>query len=228
MRCSAGASARFDAHGDAAICAALDWVLRHQPGTLVFTVLTLVATIWLYVVIPKGFLPQQDTGLLVGVTDAAQDISFATMAERQRALAELIARDPDVVAVDSFVGAGTVNPTLNSGRLYIDIGSPDHRASSAAAIMERLHRAASSACPASRCICSRCRTSRSRPAPRARSTSTSCRISTRRAAALDASGCSMRCARQPELADVASDQQDEGLQMMVTIDRAAAARSASP
>ena len=136
----------------------LDWVLRHRTATLVCTALTLVATIWLYVVIPKGFLPQQDTGLLVGVTEAAQDISFATMAERQRALAEAIARDPAVRAVDSFVGAGTVNPTLNTGRLYIDIGLPRP------APRVRLRPSCSGCAPrlpvclASRCIFSRCRT----------------------------------------------------------------------
>ena len=114
------------------LCAGLDCVLRHRPATLAFSVLTLVATFWLYATIHKGFLPQQDTGLLIGTTDAPQDISFAAMSARQRAIADAIRRDPDVVAVDSFVGAGTVNPTLNSGRLYIDIGSPDRRASRAA------------------------------------------------------------------------------------------------
>ena len=114
----------FDATCEAYL-RSLDRVLRHRPATLVCTALTLVATIWLYIVIPKGFLPQQDTGMLVGVTDAAADISFAAMAERQRALADAIARDPAVRNVDSFVGAGTVNPTLSRGRLYIDIGSPE-------------------------------------------------------------------------------------------------------
>src|SRR5262249_51117690 len=113
----------FDATCDAYM-RSLGWVLRHRGATLVGTLLTLIATIWLYIVIPKGFLPQQDTGLLVGVTEAAQDISFATMAERQRAVADIIARDAAVRTVDSFVGVGTVNPTLNRGRLYIDIGSP--------------------------------------------------------------------------------------------------------
>ncbi len=70
------------------ICAVSIGCCGTATGTLICTGLTLVATIWLYVMIPKGFLPQQDTGLLVGVTDAAQDISFATMAERQRALAD--------------------------------------------------------------------------------------------------------------------------------------------
>src|SRR6185436_10344425 len=114
----------------------LDWVLRHRGATLLCTLLTLVATVWLYVVIPKGFLPQQDTGLLVGVTEAAQDISFSAMAEKQRATAELVSGDPAVRAVDSFVGAGTVNPTLNRGRLYIDIGPPDSRRDSAATVMQ--------------------------------------------------------------------------------------------
>ena len=95
----------------------------------------------LYATIQKGFLPQQDTGLLVGTTDAAQDISFAAMSERQQQIAALISRDPDVVTVDSFVGVGTVNTTLNSGRLYIDIGAPDQRKASAAAVMERLRAA---------------------------------------------------------------------------------------
>src|SRR5262249_39838790 len=119
----------------------LDWVLRHRRLTLGFTVLTLIATGVLYATISKGFLPQQDTGLLVGTTDAEQDISFAAMSERQQQVAALIARDPDVVAVDSFVGAGTVNTTLNSGRIYIDIGAPDQRKAPAAVVMERLRTA---------------------------------------------------------------------------------------
>jgi len=121
--------------------AGLDFVLRHRGATLAFTVLTLAATFGLYATIQKGFLPQQDTGLLVATTDAAQDISFAAMSERQQALAALIRADPDVVTVDSFVGAGTVNTTLNSGRIYIDIGAPDQRRSSAAIVMERLRQA---------------------------------------------------------------------------------------
>ncbi len=78
----------------------------------------------LYATVQKGFLPQQDTGLLVGTTDAAAGHLLRRHGGAPAALAEAIARDPDVAAVDSFVGAGTVNPTLNSGRLYIDIGSP--------------------------------------------------------------------------------------------------------
>ena len=117
----------FDANCDAYM-QSLDWVLRHRRATLVCTGLTLVATVWLYVVIPKGFLPQQDTGLLVGVTEAAQDISFAAMAERQRMLAEVVARDPAVRTVDSFVGVGTVNPTLVASRRRTGAGNSRRRA----------------------------------------------------------------------------------------------------
>ena len=84
----------------------LKWVLRHQLFTLMVAVGTLVATIWLYVLVPKGLLPQQDTGLIIGVTDAAQSISFKAMAQRQRSSRGAL-RDPDVASVASFVGAGT-------------------------------------------------------------------------------------------------------------------------
>ena len=88
---------------------------------------TFVASIWLYVVIPKGFVPEQDTGLIAGVTDAAQDISFESMSALQQRVADIIASDPDVINVVSFIGVGDENPTINSGRLYIDIGTPDRR-----------------------------------------------------------------------------------------------------
>ncbi|UFZ03295.1 efflux RND transporter permease subunit [Bradyrhizobium ontarionense] len=116
----------------------LGWVLRHQHVTLLFTLSTIILTVWLYVAIPKGFLPQQDTGLIIAVTDGPADTSFANMSARQRALGEIIARDKDVISVASFVGADTTNHTLSSGRLYINIGSPDRRAASAEAIMKRL------------------------------------------------------------------------------------------
>ncbi len=201
----------------------LDWVLRHRFGTLVCTALTLVATLWLYVVIPKGFLPQQDTGLLVGVTDAAQDISFETMAERQRALADVIARDPDVRRIDSFVGAGTINPTLNTGRLYIDIGSPDQRHISAAGIMRRLQNAVR-AVPGIALHLQPVQdvTIETRASPTQYQyvlqdlDPAELRLWTQRL--LDV------LRRDHNFADVTSDQQDQGLQMAIQIDRAAAAR----
>jgi multidrug efflux pump len=121
--------------------AGLVWTLRHQGKMLVITVLTIFASVWLYLVIPKGFVPQQDTGLISGVTDAAQDISFERMSTLQQKVADVIAQDPDVVSVTSFVGVGTENTTINSGRLYIDIGSPDGRHSSVTEIIDRLQNA---------------------------------------------------------------------------------------
>ncbi len=117
----------------------LRWSLRHQIITLTFTVLTFFASVWLYIIIPKGFVPTQDTGLIAGTTDAAPDISFENMSILQQRVANLIAKDPDVISVISFVGVGDENPTVNSGRLYIDIGPPDRRQASAAQIMRRLN-----------------------------------------------------------------------------------------
>ncbi len=119
----------------------LKWVLRHQFLTLMVAVATLVGTILLYLVVPKGLLPQQDTGLIVGVTDSAQSISFKAMTTRQRAVAEIVERDPDVVSVASFVGAGTVNATVNTGRLYITLKPRDQRSASASEIIDRLREA---------------------------------------------------------------------------------------
>jgi hydrophobe/amphiphile efflux-1 (HAE1) family protein len=119
----------------------LQWVLKHQPLTLGVAITTLVATIWLYIIVPKGLLPQQDTGLIVGVTDAAQSISFKAMVERQHAVADVVRKDPDVVSVASFVGAGAVNPTVNTGRLYINLKPRDQRQASASQVIDRLREA---------------------------------------------------------------------------------------
>ena len=119
----------------------LKWVLRHQAFTLWLAVATLVATIFLYIIVPKGLLPQQDTGVVIGVTDASETTSFHAMAERQRAIAEIVRRDPDVAAVASFVGAGTVNATVNTGRLYIKLTPRDRRRAGAGEIIDRLREA---------------------------------------------------------------------------------------
>ena len=119
----------------------LKWVLRHQRFTLFVAIATLVATVWLYLIIPKGLLPQQDTGLIVGVTDAAQSISFKGMASRQQIIAEKVRKDPDVVSVASFVGAGTVNSTVNVGKLYINLKPREQRKASASEVIDRLREA---------------------------------------------------------------------------------------
>jgi multidrug efflux pump len=116
----------------------LIWVLRHQLLVLSIAAATLVATVWLYIIIPKGLLPQQDTGMILGITDASQGISFSSMVKRQRVVADAVSKDPDVMYVASFVGGGTVNATMNTGRLYIGLKRRDARQASATEIIERL------------------------------------------------------------------------------------------
>ena len=99
----------------------LTWVLELQFATLVVAVATVVLTGYLYVVIPKGFFPTQDTGVIQGVSEASQSISFAAMAERQQALATEILKDPNVESLSSFIGVDGTNLTLNSGRFLINL-----------------------------------------------------------------------------------------------------------
>jgi multidrug efflux pump len=114
------------------------WVLDHQPLTLAVTVGTLALTLFLAWVVPKGFFPQQDTGLIVGVTEAAPSASFAHMMDRQRALADVVLRDPAVATVASFIGADGTNATSNSGRLSIALKPRKERSESAQEIIARL------------------------------------------------------------------------------------------
>src|SRR6185295_8372725 len=93
---------------------ALNWVLDRPTATLLVALATLVLTVALYVAIPKGFFPIQDTGLIQGITEAPQSISYAAMAERQQALAAEILKDPDVESLSSFIGVDGTNTTLNS------------------------------------------------------------------------------------------------------------------
>ncbi|MGA8013490.1 MAG: multidrug efflux RND transporter permease subunit [Candidatus Acidiferrales bacterium] len=116
----------------------LQVVLRHQPATLVVTVSTLALTILLYYYVPKGFFPVQDTGVILGVSDAQQAISFSAMSERQQALAAVILKDPDVVSLSSFIGVDGTNMTPNSGRIQINLRPRDDRKSSASEIIRRL------------------------------------------------------------------------------------------
>ena len=118
----------------------LDWVLERQGLTLLVAVATLVLTVLLYIVVPKGFLPLQDTGLITAVTEAAADVSFEQMQRLQAQVADVIARDPDVTGVASLVGAGTINTTANAGHLTITLRARDVRASAAPEIVARLQR----------------------------------------------------------------------------------------
>ena len=99
----------------------LNWVLDRQAATLVVATITLILTIVLYIFIPKGFFPIQDTGAIQGITEAPQTISFAAMAERQQALARVILQDPAVESLSSFIGVDGTNSTLNSGRMLINL-----------------------------------------------------------------------------------------------------------
>lgn len=107
--------------------AGLKVVLRHRFTTLLVMIGTIVVTGYLYVIIPKGFFPQQDTGLILGQSEAAQDISFQAMAERQQAMLDAIVRDPAVASVGSAVGAGGGTSTVNDGRVFIQLKSANQR-----------------------------------------------------------------------------------------------------
>ena len=116
----------------------LQVVLRHQPLTLLVAISMLVLTILLYIIVPKGFFPVQDTGVIQGISDAPQNISFSAMAERQQALARVILKDPAVESLSSFIGVDGINPTLNSGRILINLKPLEERKVSASDVIRRL------------------------------------------------------------------------------------------
>src|SRR6202040_3104330 len=116
----------------------LKFVLRFRTTTLLITAATLVGTILLYIYVPKGFFPVQDTGGILGVSEGAQDVSFQAMAQRQRALADVILKDPAVESLSSFIGVDGINTTLNSGRIQINLKPLDQRKLSASDVIRRL------------------------------------------------------------------------------------------
>jgi HAE1 family hydrophobic/amphiphilic exporter-1 len=120
---------------------ALDWVLARKALMLVVTLATLAGTIALYIVVPKGFFPQEDTGFLSGVTEAATDTSFEAMTVRQKELTDILSRDPAVEYINSTVGAGGPNVTANYGRLFIAL-KPRKDRESATVVMARLRQKA--------------------------------------------------------------------------------------
>jgi multidrug efflux pump len=116
----------------------LNWVLDRQTLTLGVAVGTLVLTALLYIVIPKGFFPVQDTGLIQGISEASGSVSYAGMADRQQALGATILKDPDVDSLSSFIGVDGTNVTLNSGRFLINLKSRDKRSATASQVIARL------------------------------------------------------------------------------------------
>jgi len=201
----------------------LRWVLRHQPGTLVVTIATLVLTIILYVVVPKGFFPVQDTGVILGVSEAPETISFAAMSERQQALVRVILKDPDVASLSSFIGIDGTNMTPNSGRIQINLKPRDERHADATEIIRRLQPALESVegitlyMQPVQDLTVENRVSRTQyqytledADPKELAEWTPRLIA--------------RLKALPELHDVASDQQNGGLQAMLDIDRDTASR----
>ncbi len=116
----------------------LQWVLKHQTATLIVTFGTLVFTIFLFIVVPKGFFPVQDTGVILGISDAPQTVSFTAMAQRQQALTQVILKDPAVDSLSSFIGIDGVNTTPNSGRIQINLKPRSQRKDTASEIIRRL------------------------------------------------------------------------------------------
>ena len=200
----------------------LRWVLAHQRFVLNVALLTLVATILLYVIVPKGLLPQQDTGVIVGVTDAAENISFKAMMERVHAVSEIVRQDPDVASVSASVGAGTVNATVNTARLYIVL-KPHNQRANAEKIIERLRNATRNVEGISLFM------------QAAQDLQINARISRTQFQYIlqDADAAELadwtpklvqKLGQLPQLSDVASDQQTNGLQLNVDVDREKASR----
>ncbi|MCX6905724.1 MAG: efflux RND transporter permease subunit, partial [Verrucomicrobia bacterium] len=201
----------------------LKWVLRHPSFMLMVALGTLVATIWLYKTVPKGFFPQQDTGILMGTSDAAQDISFTAMAELQQKAAKIVLDDPAVATVGSFIGAGGGSSTVNNGRMFITLKPLGQRNVSADQVIARLRRKLGEVgginlfLQASQDIRVGGRMSRAQ-----------FQYSLQSGDLGELNSWSTKLVeklrRTPELRDVSSDQQTRGLQTTVVIDRDAAAR----
>jgi hydrophobe/amphiphile efflux-1 (HAE1) family protein len=201
----------------------LKWVLQHQGFMLLVALATFVATIGLYVAVPKGFFPQQDTGGMFGTTEAAQDVSFATMAKLQDRVARIVLADPAIDTVGSFIAGGTAGSTVNNGRLFISLKPVGERKVRADAVIARLRRKLADV-PGITLFLQAIQDIR-----------VGGRLSkaqfqyTLQDADLDELNywtprLVARLQKFPQLADVSSDLQTRGLQMNVVIDRDAAAR----
>ncbi|HEU5342511.1 efflux RND transporter permease subunit, partial [Edaphobacter sp.] len=199
------------------------WVLRHQTFTLLVTLATFILTIYLYIAVPKGFFPVQDTGVLLAITEAPQTVSFTAMQQRQEQLAKVILEDPDVESVSSFIGIDGTNMTINTGRIQINLKDKDSRKASALDIIQRLESHVSQV-PGIQCYLQPLqdltvddRVSR-----------TQYQYSIEDASAEELAVWSDRMMQRmkqlPELTDVASDQQLGGLGAHLVIDRDTAAR----
>ncbi|MBY8949332.1 MULTISPECIES: MdtB/MuxB family multidrug efflux RND transporter permease subunit [unclassified Pseudomonas] len=201
----------------------LQWVLRHQPLTLLVAIATLGLTVVLYLVVPKGFFPVQDTGVIQGISEAPQSISFAAMSQRQQELAKIILTDPAVQSLSSYIGVDGDNATLNSGRLLINLKPHGQRDLSAAQVITRLQPQIDKLVGIRLFMqpvqdltiedrVSRTQYQFSMSSPDAD------------LLALWSGKLVHTLSQMPELTDVASDLQDKGLQVYLVIDRDAASR----
>ena len=202
---------------------ALDWVLDRQAATLLVALGTLALTVILYLVMPKGFFPVQDTGVIQGISEAPQSISFAAMAQRQQDLAKVVLQDPAVQSLSSYIGVDGTNVTLNSGRMLINLKPLAERGIDATAVIRRLQPQLAQVAGIALYM---------QPV---QDLSIEDRVSrTQYQFTLeDADGNNLsiwvpklveRLRTAPQLADVASDLQDRGLQAFVEIDRNTASR----
>src|SRR5438034_1992083 len=201
----------------------LRWVLARQGATLVVAISTLVFTVLLYILVPKGFFPVQDTGVILGISEAPQAVSFVAMAARQQALAKVILNDPAVESLSSFIGVDGTNTTLNSGRILINLKPQSQRKASAEQVIRRLQAAVTDVEGATvflqpvQDLTVEDRVSRTQyqysledADPKELYTWAPKMVDTLRSL--------------PELRDVSSDQQDQGLQTSLMIDRSTASR----
>ncbi|WP_426314018.1 MdtB/MuxB family multidrug efflux RND transporter permease subunit [Methylobacterium fujisawaense] len=198
-------------------------VLDHQGLTLLVALGTLGLTVYLFVVIPKGFFPVQDTGVIQGITQADQSVSYAAMAERQQRMAEIVLKDPDVASLSSFIGVDGQNVTLNSGRMLINLKPRDERTASASAIIRRISAAVANE-PGMRLYMQ----------PVQDLTIDTAVSATQYQVILESPNIddfetwvprfTAALAKSPVVADVASDHQGQGLAAYVTIDRPTAGR----
>ncbi len=201
----------------------LNWVLDHQKLTLAVAIGTLAVTALLYILIPKGFFPDQDTGLIQGISEAGESISYAGMADRQQALAAAILADADVQSLSSFIGVDGNNVTLNSGRFLINLKPRGARSSSVLDIIRRLK--AETAAVAGITLYMQ-------PVQDLTLDNTISRtqyqftLESADSAALSTWTPKLLSVlrQQPELADVVSNQENDGMAAYVTIDRDSAAR----
>ena len=201
----------------------LEWVLQRQGLTLLVAAGTLALTVLLYILVPKGFFPVQDTGAIQGVTEAGQSISFPAMSERQQAVAEVVLKDPAVASLSSFIGVDGTNATLNSGRMMISLKPLAERDASASEVIRRLGPELQKVAGITLYM---------QPVQdlsiEDRVARTQYQFSLQspdgEALAEWVPRLVERLQARPELADVASDLQDKGLQAWVEIDRNAASR----